>query len=69
VISAEDEARAVDHVAERLTIRFPGIPMDTVLAAGNASYEMFTGKPIRDFVPVMVERAARERLRTVARPT
>jgi hypothetical protein len=34
----------------------------------RATYARFDGRPIRDFVPLLVERAAAERLREVAVP-
>jgi hypothetical protein len=40
----------------------PEVPLDSVRAIVNASWEEFTGRPIRDFVPVLAERTARHRL-------
>jgi len=57
-----DEAHFVDDVVTRLMTRFPDLPPNAVRDTVNASWAEFTGRPIRDFVPVLVERTARERL-------
>jgi hypothetical protein len=62
VLTPEDESRALEQLVERLTARFSEIPGDTVRAIVTATHEQFTGRPIRDFVPVLVEREAKERL-------
>jgi hypothetical protein len=40
------------------------MPADSVRQIVNASWDKFTDKPIRDFVPVLVERSAQEQLRS-----
>lgn len=63
MMTSDDEARVVAHLAERMSAQFPRVQANTVLAAVNASYAEFAGKPVRDFVPILVERAAGDRLR------
>jgi len=54
------------EVQERLESRFPDLDPTVVEAAIRVAASEITG-PVRDFVPLLVERAARERLRrTVA---
>jgi hypothetical protein len=62
-VPSESEVRAVESLITRLAGRFPDVPADSVRQIVNASWDEFTGTPIRDFVPVLVERSARERLR------
>jgi hypothetical protein len=62
MLSPEDEHRAVTEVVQRLTASFPHVPPDVVQYTVRASYEKFAGSPIRDFVPVLVERMARTSL-------
>jgi hypothetical protein len=62
MLSHEDEARAVTEVAQRLTASFPAVPADVVHDTVRTSYERFTESPIRDFVPVLVERLAKSQL-------
>ncbi len=63
MLSPEDEARAVTDVALRLAVSFPAVGSEVVQGAVRTSHEQFAGSPIRDFVPVLVERMAMARLR------
>jgi hypothetical protein len=54
------EAREIDEVVERLSERFPQEHPDRIRAVVDAAHEQFAGNPIRDFVPVFVERAAKD---------
>jgi hypothetical protein len=66
VVDPEHEARQMAEVQERLESRFPDLEPTVVEAAIRVAASEITG-PVRDFVPLLVERAARERLRrTVA---
>ena len=64
VLSHPDETRAVAEVAQRLTSCFPDVAPDIIWDTVHASHERFAGSPIRDFVPVLVERMARTSLAT-----
>ena len=57
----DHEARAMAEVRERLEARFPDLDPTVVEAAIRVSSASLTG-PVRDFVPLLVEKAARERL-------
>lgn len=57
-----DETKALAQVAERLRGRFPDVPTDAVDEAVANFHSEFDGHPIRDFVPVLVERKARDHL-------
>jgi hypothetical protein len=59
---AQDESDAIRHIVGRLSRQFPELPAEDVERAVYRKYESFTDSPIRDFVPVLVERAARRRL-------
>lgn len=61
MVDAEHERRALDEVEERLAARFPELDPAIIEAAVRLSYAELTG-PVRDFVPLLVERAARDRL-------
>jgi hypothetical protein len=60
------EARAMAEVQERLEARFPDLDPTVVEAAVRLAHSEITG-PVRDFVPLLVERAARERLTRATR--
>ena len=57
-----DETQALDQVCERLADRFPAVPAATVRLAVDAAHRKLDGRPVRSYVPVLVERAARETL-------
>ena len=42
--------------------QFPELPPDEIERTVRVKYESFADSPIRDFVPVLVERAARRQL-------
>jgi hypothetical protein len=56
-----DEVEAVEKVYQRLVVRFPTVPLATVRATVQELHANLTG-PVRDYVPLLVERGARERL-------
>jgi hypothetical protein len=62
MLAPEDELRAVADVASRLAMTFPDVNPVDVKHVVEQSHELFTGTPIRDFVPVLVERIARQDL-------
>ena len=55
------EHRALVEVQARLEQRFPHLHPDVVAAAVAVAHSGLDG-PVRDFVPVLVEHAARDRL-------
>lgn len=60
----DEEGRALDEVVDRLAERFPDVTRDHVAFVVAEAHHELEGHRIRDFVPVLVEHAARERLRT-----
>jgi hypothetical protein len=60
-VAMQDESHALEDVRARLVGRFPDLDADTVNAAVDAAHAQLTG-PIRDYVPLLVERAARDLL-------
>ncbi|SDX66234.1 hypothetical protein SAMN05660209_01008 [Geodermatophilus africanus] len=60
---ADDEVRALDEVLRRLTDRFPEVPAEVVSGVVRAERQRLDGRPIREFMPLLVERAAAEQLR------
>lgn len=55
------ERKALAEVQTRLEERFPDLHPDVVAAAVSLAHSELDG-PVRDFVPVLVEHAARDRL-------
>ncbi|RXZ68216.1 three-helix bundle dimerization domain-containing protein [Agromyces albus] len=58
-----DENSAVAVVVDRLSAHFPGVPRANVEAIVTEEHQRLDGNPIRDFIPVLVEHEARDRLR------
>ena len=56
-----DERQAVEQVTERLSARFPNLPAALVRSTVRDEHARLKGR-VRDYVPVLVERAARQRL-------
>ena len=56
---AAHEAREIDEVIQRLQERFPDLSGEQIRQAVTDAHRAFEGRPIRDFVPVFVERAAK----------
>jgi hypothetical protein len=59
---ASPEQAAIRQVVARLTQQFPELSADDIDRAVHGQYDKFNGSPIRDFVPVLVERATRRQL-------
>jgi hypothetical protein len=57
-----EEGQAMSEVTRRLQAKFPDARPDVVDAVVQALHHEFDGDPIRDFVPVLVEREAVARL-------
>ena len=56
------EEVAIVQVAQRLHERFPSVPEDQIEATVQVHHHRFDGSPIRDFVPIFVERNASQEL-------
>ena len=67
-MDAEHEQLALDDVRGRLREQFPDLHPDVVDAAVQRAHAELSESPIRDFVPVLVEHAARDRLALGQRP-
>ncbi len=58
-----DELRAIEALAQRLVERFPDLPAQAVIDVVVDAYERLADARFRDFVPVLVEHDAVDRLR------
>ena len=56
------ESTAIQQVVDRLTQSYPSVPLDTVTTVVHQNHARFDGRPVRDFVPLFVERGARQEL-------
>lgn len=65
--TTEDEARALDQVTDRIRSRFPDARPEHVSSAVSQVHHQYDGAPIREFVPVLVEREVSDALARDAR--
>jgi hypothetical protein len=65
---ADPERSAIDSVAQRLSRQFADLDTDTVARVVWDTYRHFDSHPTRDVVPVLVQDAARDRLRVMPMP-
>lgn len=63
VVTDRDEADALAVIVNRLRERFPQVPAETVDTVVADYHREYDGLPIRMFVPLLVEREARDHLR------
>jgi len=60
------EWTAIQQVVDRLKVRYPAVPADTVSTVVQHNHARFDGRPIREFVPLFVERHSRQELAKLA---
>ena len=64
---SQDEQRQLDRTRRDLVTEFAGrVPEAEITARFEEIVRSFSDAPVRGFVPVLVGRAARERLRSLA---
>jgi hypothetical protein len=56
------EQTIIDQVADRLTSKYPTIPAETVTAVVRGVHARFDGRPVREYVPLLVERFSGQEL-------
>jgi hypothetical protein len=56
------EQTIIDQIVTRLTHRYPTIAASTVQTVVHDMHARFDGRPLRDFVPLLVERHAKNEL-------
>jgi hypothetical protein len=56
------EQRMVEEVERRLADKYADVPAERISAIVQSAYAQFEQSPIRDFVPLLVERRARAEL-------
>ena len=58
------EVHALAEISTRVRGRFPDASAEQVEREVSVAYHQFDGQPIRDFIPILVERAVIERFST-----
>lgn len=57
-----NEWTAIEQLVERLQTSYPRVDADTVATVVHHNHARFDGRPVRDFVPLFVERGSRREL-------
>lgn len=65
-MDTEHEDQAVSQVIDRLVEKFPDRPRSVIEDVVTTERQLLDGKPIRDYVPVLIEHGAKARLRKSA---
>ena len=60
--AASAERQAIDRVVEALRARCPGVPAEVIARKVGHAHDRFSDAPVREFVPVLVERQVRAEL-------
>lgn len=63
-----DESRVLADLRGRMRRRFPQVPPEVLDAAVTQSWKQYDGRPVRDFIPVLVERDVANRFRGSTSP-
>lgn len=64
-----EETQAVDKVIVRLRKKFPEVAPERIEQIVRQEHRALDGRPVRDFIAVLVEHEARLRLRARQAPT
>jgi hypothetical protein len=57
------EQRGIDEVVDRLAEKYPGVDRAVIATIVGEEHLAFDGKPVRNFVPVLVEKSAKKRVK------
>ena len=66
-MSELDETQAIDQVIDRLSQRFPSLEREHIADVVQDEHGQLEEGRVRDFVPVLVEKAAKRRLKKEAK--
>ena len=56
------EQTIIDQVADRLTSKYPTVSPETLTGVVQSVHARFDGRPVREYVPLLVERFAGDEL-------
>ena len=61
------EQRSVEEVIDRLTKKYPDVDRGEIEQIVAEEHQAYAGCPVRDFVPVLVEKSAKKRVKALER--
>lgn len=53
----------LQQIVERLREKFPGVAQTEVERVARSEFEEYVGRPVRDYLTILVERSAKKKLR------
>jgi len=59
------ELRSVGEVVERLAAKYPGVERTVIEQIVAEEHHEYDGRRVRDFVPVLVEKSAKKRVKAL----
>ena len=65
-VARDTERHQIQQVITRLTATYPGVPQERIADVVQTVHARFDGRPLREFVPLFVERAAKAELRDLS---
>jgi hypothetical protein len=68
-MAATGEQALIDELRQRLITKYPKLAPATVVLAVSQAQQWFVDCPVRDFVPLLVERRATKALSGPSAPT
>ena len=61
MVGANEQA-AIEHLVDRLKQKYPSVAPDKIATIVHHNHACFDGRPVRDYVPLFVERGSRKEL-------
>jgi hypothetical protein len=60
------EWTAIEQLVDRLKLSYPDVLPETIATVDHHNHVRFDGRPVRDYVPLFVERGAKQQLAQMA---
>lgn len=61
-MGVNEEVRALGHVVDRLADKYPAVPREHIEEIVQQEHRLLDTGRVRDYVPILVEHAAKDRL-------
>jgi hypothetical protein len=61
-VAQQSESHQIEQVVTRLSATYPTVPQTRVVEVVRTVHARFEGRPLREFVPLFVERRAKREL-------
>jgi hypothetical protein len=65
--AGDHELRGVGEVIDRLAAKYPTVDRDEIHRIVTEEHQLFDGHRVREFVPVLVEKSSKKRVKALAK--